>query len=280
MPQGLQPDLVALTGASGFVGRALAVDLVRRGWRVRALVRCPRSLSDLSGIEVVPGSLEDPESLRRLVADAATVVHCAGAIKARNTREFYDVNAAGTARLADIAAESAAPPRFLLISSLAAREPDLNAYADSKRRAEEELVRHRSDLSYCIVRPPAVYGPGDRETLELFRQFVRGFALVPAGSKGRFSLIFIDDLAEVVAKLLDTPAWAGSIIEVDDGLEGGYSWRDVAAIAGEHLGRPVRCIGVPFFLVWLPVAIGQTVARMFGQTPSARACGNSRPDFL
>ncbi len=267
MPEGPRADLVALTGASGFVGRALAVTLVRRGWRVRALARRPEALSDLSGVEVVPGSLENPESLRRLVADAGTVIHCAGAIKARNTQQFYDINAAGTARLADIAAEAALPPRFLLISSLAAREPDLNAYSGSKRRAEEELVRHRDDLAYCIVRPPAVYGPGDRETLEHFRQFARGFAIVPAGSKGRFSLIFVDDLADAVATLLEAPAWAGSIIEVDDGREGGYSWRDLVAIAGDHLGRPVRRIAVPFSLVWLPVAIGETVALLLGKTP-------------
>jgi nucleoside-diphosphate-sugar epimerase len=262
-----RPDLVALTGASGFVGRALAVTLVRRGWRVRALARRPQSLSDLSGVEVVPGSLENRESLCRLVAGAGTVVHCAGLIRARSAQEFYDVNAGGTARLADIAAEADQPPRFLLISSLAAREPDLNAYSGSKRRAEEELVRRQDDLSYCIVRPPAVYGPGDRETLELFRQFARGFAIVPADSKGRFSLIFVDDLADAVATLLGAPAWTGSVIDVDDGRQSGYAWRDVIAIAGDHLGRPVRRIGVPFSLAWLPVAIGQTVATLLGRTP-------------
>jgi 2-alkyl-3-oxoalkanoate reductase len=265
--QGPRSDLVALTGASGFVGRALAVTLVRCGWQVRALVRRPQSLSDLSGVEVVPGSLENRESLYRLVADAGTVVHCAGAIRARSAQEFYNVNAGGTARLADIAAEADQPPRFLLISSLAAREPDLNAYSGSKRRAEEELVRRQDDLSYCIVRPPAVYGPGDRETLELFRQFARGFAIVPAGSKGRFSLIFVDDLADAVATLLGAAAWTGSVIDVDDGRQDGYSWRDVIAIAGDHLDRPVRRIGVPFSLAWLPVVIGQTVAKFLGRTP-------------
>ncbi len=267
MSQDPRPDLVALTGASGFVGRALAVTLVRRGWRVRALARRPQSLSDLSGVEVVPGSLENRESLCRLVAGAGTVVHCAGLIRARSAKEFYDVNAGGTARLADIAAEADQPPRFLLISSLAAREPELNAYSGSKRRAEEELVRRQDDLSYCIVRPPAVYGPGDRETLELFRQFARGFAIVPAGSKGRFSLIFVDDLADAVATLLGAAAWTGSVIDVDDGWQSGYSWQDVIAIAGDHFGRPVRRIGVPFSLAWLPVAIGQTVATLLGRTP-------------
>jgi nucleoside-diphosphate-sugar epimerase len=267
VPQSPRSDLVALTGASGFVGRALAATLVRRGWRVRALARRPGSVIEASGVEIMPGSLEDQDSLRGLVADAAAVVHCAGAIKARDAREFYDVNAAGTARLAEIAAEADRPPRFLLMSSLAAREPDLNPYAGSKRRAEEELVRHRDDFSFCIVRPPAVYGPGDRETLEHFRQFVRGFAIVPAGSKRRFSLIFVDDLADAVGELLDVPAWAGSIIEVDDGREDGYSWRDVTVIAGDCLGHPVRRIPVPFPLAWLPVAVGQTIAMLSGRTP-------------
>ncbi|MGF1640369.1 MAG: NAD-dependent epimerase/dehydratase family protein [Rhodospirillales bacterium] len=267
MAPGPEAGVVALTGASGFVGQALATALVRCGWRVRALARRPESVPGPPGVEVVPGALEDADSLRRLVAGTTAVVHCAGAVKARRAADFYAVNAAGTARLAAVAAERDPPPRLLAISSLAAREPALGPYADSKSRAERELRRHAPRLPYCIVRPPAVYGPGDRATLTLFRQLARGFAIVPAGRDRRFSLIFVDDLAAAVVRLLDTPRWGGSPIELDDGREGGYAWREIATIAAEVLGRRVRCIAVPFPVALAPVALAERLAALAGGSP-------------
>src|SRR5690606_40015978 len=84
--------------------------------------------------------------------------------------------------------------RLVLVSSLAARSPDLSAYAASKRDAEKALTEI-DGLDWCAIRPPLVYGPGDRATLPLFRAMRRGLLPVPAGSGGRFSAIHADDLA-------------------------------------------------------------------------------------
>ena len=162
--------LVAVTGATGFVGPHLVAALARRGWKIRLLVRRWSPLPSLDGVEadMVLGDVSDEAALRRLVDGADTVIHAAGLIKARRPSDFMTVNRDGTALLSALAPEAI----FVLLSSLAAREPQLSPYAASKRAAEE-VVASRSG-PWLTVRAPAVYGPGDRETLAYFRAVARG----------------------------------------------------------------------------------------------------------
>ena len=173
-------ELTAITGASGFIGRAIAHHLVEQDQRVRALIRRPDQDLETLGVELVRGSMEDAESLQQLVEGADAVVHCAGAIRARRSSEFSEVNAEGTRRLVRAAVQSASRPRVLLMSSLAAREPELSAYAQSKRRGEEVLAREAQGLEHLCLRLPAMYGPGDRATFSLFQQLDRGLVGLPA----------------------------------------------------------------------------------------------------
>src|SRR5689334_21258284 len=152
--------VAAVTGATGFVGPHLVAALARHGWKLRLLIRRWTPLPSLAGVEaeIVWGDLSDEASLKALVAGADAVVHAAGLIKARQPIEFDAVNRDGTARLSAHAPDIP----FLLLSSLAAREPLLSPYAASKRAAEEVVARRSG--SWFVVRAPAVYGPGDRET--------------------------------------------------------------------------------------------------------------------
>ena len=148
------------------------------------------------------------------------------------------VNRDGTALLSALAPEAT----FLLLSSLAAREPQLSPYAASKRAAEE-VVAGRSG-PWLTVRAPAVYGPGDRETLAYFKAVARGLAPRPKVADARLSLIHVADLAEALALALDQPP-PPSTYEIDDGREGGYSYRDMADAAGRALGRRPLSLAVP-----------------------------------
>jgi len=130
---------------------------------------------------------------------------------------------------------------FLLLSSLAAREPQLSSYAASKRAAEEAIARRSGP--WLAVRAPAVYGPGDRETLAYFKMAKRGFALQPDQPQARLSLIHVEDLAEALALVLDRSLPSG-ILEIDDGHPGGYSHEDMAKAAAAALGRPVRSVPI------------------------------------
>jgi uncharacterized protein YbjT (DUF2867 family) len=232
--------LVAVTGASGFVGPHLVAALSRRGWKVRLLLRRWSPLPSLAGVEaeIVWGDLNDAAALRRLVDGADAVVHAAGLIKARDADDFMAVNRDGTARLAALAPNAT----FLLLSSLAAREPRLSPYAASKRAAEEALAGRAGP--WLAVRAPAVYGPGDRETLSYFRTAGFGIAPEPKGKGARLSLIHVQDLAEVLALAL-AGSFPSSVYEIDDGHPGGYGYGDMAEAAGRALGRRLTRVPVP-----------------------------------
>jgi 2-alkyl-3-oxoalkanoate reductase len=258
--------LVAVTGGSGFIGGCIVRRLVQDGWRVRALARRPDTALSELGAEIVHGTLEDAASLHALAESANAMVHCAGAIRAATQEAFVQVNRDGTLRIAQAILAQPRPPRLLLMSSLAARAPELSAYAASKRMAEgavRQMLGRQAE--FCIVRPPAVYGPGDRATLPIFRQLQRGLLLVPAAD-ARFSLLYVEDLAQIVAHLLDAPSWNGEVIEPDDG-RGGYCWADLARTAGDHLQKRVRTVPVPWLALWLPAALAQLMGAVVQRAP-------------
>lgn len=232
--------LVAVTGATGFVGPHLVSALARRGWKLRLLVRRWSPLPSLPGVdaEIVLGDLADEDALKRLVDGADAVVHAAGLIKARTPDDFRTVNAERTARLSALAPQS----RFVLLSSLAAREPQLSAYAESKREAERVVAGRAGP--WLAIRAPAVYGPGDRETLAYFRAAARGLAPRPWLDAARLALIHVEDLAAALAQAVEHPP-SDSVYEVDDGREGGYSYDDMAAAAADALGRKVWPLPIP-----------------------------------
>jgi uncharacterized protein YbjT (DUF2867 family) len=230
--------LVAVTGATGFVGPHLVAALARRGWRLRILVRRWTPLPSLAGVDadLILGDLSSESALRELVQGADAVVHAAGLIKAKREADFLPVNRDSAALLSALAPEA----QLVLLSSLAAREPQLSAYGASKR-AGEAVVATRSG-PWAIVRAPAVYGPGDRETLAYFRAVKSGIAPQPRLPSARLSLIHVADLAEALALTVERPP-PGATYEVDDGRA--YTYADMAAAAGEALGRRPWRISVP-----------------------------------
>ncbi len=148
--------IVALTGATGFIGRILAERLADAGWLVRALVRPSFSSARVAECisDVVEGRLEDVGSLYRLVKGAEAVIHCAGLIRGSSEATFHSVNAHGVGRLAEAAAGQQPSPRFLLISSVVAREPELSPYAASKRQGEITLAGRANEMAWAVLRPP------------------------------------------------------------------------------------------------------------------------------
>ncbi|WP_366555624.1 NAD-dependent epimerase/dehydratase family protein [Aquibaculum sediminis] len=261
------PAVIAVTGASGFVGRATVARLAARGLRPRILLRRPDPVLEAMVAGVVRGDLTDSSALERLVAGADVVVHIGGLVSAVRSADFHRINCVATERLAGAAA-AAGVRRFLLVSSLAARQPELSPYAASKNAAEKALVRAAPGLRCAIVRPPGVYGPGDRATLPIFRQLAGGLVVMPGSAHARFSLIYVEDLARALVSLVEHPdaaAWDGEPLPLDDGAEGGYAWSELAALAGRALGRRVRVLQLPPALL-APLAWGSAgVSRLTGR---------------
>jgi len=241
---------VAVTGASGFVGSHIVTALDAAGWRLRLLARRePPAIRARQTPELVIGDLADEDALETLVRDCDLVVHAAGLVKARSRAEFFRVNAEATGRLAAIAARCPAPPRFLLISSIAAREPALSSYCASKRAGEDALKQAAGGMRWSILRPVAVYGPRDREFLPFFRGVARGVALRPAGVDPRLSMIFINDLADLVAVVAEDKDSHGICWEVDDGAPRGYGWGDLGAAAAAALKTRPMSVSVGRWLL-------------------------------
>jgi len=261
--------VVALTGATGFIGSAIARKLVNDGWRVRALIRAPLRRSRLEGISIqwVHGTLDNIEQLESLVGDADAVVHCAAVLRGITEADFYPANVQAVSRLAQIAARRQPVPRFLLISSLAAREPNLSAYAASKRMGEIALSETAGASAWTALRPPAVYGPGDRALLPLFRLMQHGIAPLLGRTDARFSLIYVEDLAEAVMKWLVSGSGESRVFELDDGHPSGYSWSEVAATFERLRGKPAFRFQVPELPMNVTAKLNQIAASLIGYAP-------------
>ena len=229
--------VLAITGGTGFVGRHLVDLALAEGHPVRALTR--RAQPPRDGVTWVPGSLDDADSLARLVDGAEAVVHLAGVVSAPDRAGFAAGNVDGT-RAIVTAAQAARASRFVHVSSLAAREPALSNYGWSKREAEG--VVEASGLAWTIVRPTGVYGPGDTEMRDMFRMARFGLALLPP--PGRVSLVAVEDLARLLLALA-VHGGPQAIYEVDDG-SAGYSHAELAQAIGAAVGRRrVLAISLP-----------------------------------
>lgn len=259
---------VAVTGATGFIGGAIVRSLLDDGWRVRALVRPSAINKPLpAAVERVVGTLADNTSLKELLHTTDAVVHCAGVVRGANRVTFMSNNARPVEHLVRLAVQERRVKRFLYMSSLAATKPAISPYAASKREGEVALEKLGRGVTCLALRPPAVYGPGDRELLPLFQAMARGIAPTWGDRNNRFSLLYVADLVSAVVQWLDSSTPAAGIYELDDGTTDGYSMDDVVAIAASVLHRRVRRVPIPSALLDLAAAINLRLARLVGYEP-------------
>ena len=208
-------------------------------------MRDPQRAAPLAqiGVELVSGTLHDVDAMTNLVRGCGAIVHCAGVVRGRNLEQFRAINTDGTRRLL-VARKSYCPDtRLLLVSSLAAREPQLSWYSRSKREGEDLVTA--ADNDWCVLRPPAVYGPGDEEMQAIFDLMQRGIALVPGRASARNSLVHVSDLVEAMLACLEAPASRGQVLSLCDGKARGYDWGELAATAATIYQRPVRLVHPP-----------------------------------
>ena len=232
---------LAITGATGFVGRRV---LALAESPIRALARRPQP--PLPGVTWVAGDLADTNALAWLCDGADAVIHIAGIVSAPSRAEFDAGNVAGTAAMLAAAGNR----RFVHVSSLAAREPQLSMYGASKAEAEALVTASAAD--WVIVRPPGVYGPADAEMLDIYKLATRGVYIAPAG---RMSLLHVDDLARALLALASAGP-SRTMLEIDDGAANGHSHADFAAAIAAGLGRRVRTIPLPLPMLHLAARLG------------------------
>ncbi|WP_235893081.1 UDP-glucose 4-epimerase family protein [Pelomicrobium methylotrophicum] len=275
-----KPTTVLVTGATGFVGRALIPALTAAGFEVRAAVRgsCPpagrflwaegsgarapeRRSVELIRIDDIGPATRWNEALAGVdaVVHLAARVHVMEASAREAIAEYRRVNTAGTERLA-LAAAAAGVRRFVFLSTIkvngeatrarpfAESDPPVpqDPYARSKWEAEQALHRigAQTGMEVVILRPPLVYGPGVKGNfLSLLKIVARGVPLPLGSVKNRRSLIYVGNLADAIVKCLEHPAAAGETFLV----------RDAEDLSTPELVRRLACaLGVAPRLIPVP----------------------------
>lgn len=222
------PQPIGVTGATGFVGSHFLEALVAGGAAVRLLVRDPKKLPTAlaSQVDVVVGDLGDDAALQQFVAGLGTVLHLAGLVRARREEQFVAANAVGTAKLVAALEKTTAKPRFVYVSSLAAAGPSPNpegrapedppapisAYGRSKLAGERAVAGYGG--SWVILRPPAIYGPRDRDVLQFFKMASQGWLFYPRGER-YVTVAFVGDVVLAVLRAAAGPH-SGSIFHLGE----------------------------------------------------------------
>ncbi len=270
-----QTHPVLVTGGTGFVGSHLVEALVRRGYKVRLLIRRTSSLRWLEGIpvEYAYGDVRDKASLAGACIGIKSVFHFGGLIRAHSAADFQAANGAGTRNLAEALAERGIPGGFFVYcSSMAAagpavaveRDPEpvrtesdpptpVTAYGRSKLAGEvglREVADSHGRFRHVILRPPAVYGPRDEAVLLLFSIIRHGFLLAPMTAASRLSLIYVADLVDGALKAAEVGA-RGTYYLSDGGV---YTWAQVGRQLADLMDVEVRHVRVPRLAAMLAAA--------------------------
>ena len=260
---------IALTGGTGFVGAALIDLLLAQGHEVVALARDPAKLARADDVAVVKGDLDNEEALGKIAQNADVFMHLAGVTHARKEDDYRAVNVDGAARAANAARVAGA--KFVHISSMSARAPEVSPYARSKRESEDAVREASGANPWLALRLPAIYGPGDLVTLPFFKLVKSGLALEPKTEPpARASILYVSDAADAILAAANDAA-PGAVYEVGDERPEGHAWSEIGAILGEAFGKPPRSIRVPRPVIAAYHGTVRAVEGALGRTPSVRA---------
>jgi nucleoside-diphosphate-sugar epimerase len=272
-----------VTGATGFVGSNLVADLIARGWTVCCLVRNPDRAAALEklGAELATGSLQDFDSIVRAVAGADVVFHVAGRTAALKRQDFFLDNVDGTRAVMKASVEQSPSPTVVFVSSLAAggpsrtgsprREPELStpvsAYGASKLAAEQAATEFAGRVPLSIVRPPVVFGPGDRNSLQLFKTVLAmRIHLVPGYRTMPMSIVHVADLSAGLIAIAER----GARVTAEQPHNGIYyitsgptiTYAEMGRLAARGVGRRVFVLPTPKLAFRLAGGIGEIAGRI------------------
>jgi nucleoside-diphosphate-sugar epimerase len=253
------PLKIALSGATGFVGRNVVNEMLGVKHSVTALVRDVSGANLPRDVRLVSGDLQNTAALDEFTTGADVVIHIAGLISALKREDYFAANKMGTRNVVQAALRHGVK-RFVHVSSLSAREPQLSAYGASKLAGEAVLS---NDMSTVVLRPPAVYGDGDKATFPLLKALTQPVAIIPGRADARFSLIYVKDLARVIVEAAS--ATQIGIFELHDGSAQGHNWKELATLAAAHENRGITTVFLPKFVPYAVATVSDGVSKLRGK---------------
>jgi len=261
-----------VTGATGFIGSHLCEELIRRGYEVTCLSRNTSNLNWIENLDfrLVKGDCTLAESLLDAVGGFDYIFHLAGLTKARSHDEFFCMNAKGTENLIKAIAErNPKVTRFVYLSSLAAAGPSkdgnplredsppspVSNYGRSKLEGETAVLRYGDSMPVTILRPPAVYGPRDKDFLVFFKMIKKG--IFPNWGKCYYSLLYVDDLIQGIIASAENKRAEGKIYFLSDSKV--YTDEEIATEISSVLDVKVTRLRVPKFVMPFLAFLGEKI---------------------
>ena len=273
---------VLITGANGFIGSRLSALFLHNGFRVFAGVRKGadmRLLKD-AAVEYRYGDVTQPASLSGMTADVDYVIHNAGVVKAKSRDQFLAVNAEGNRALLDVVvSENPQVRKFVYISSLAAAGPSVDGrpvtesdsphpvtvYGQSKVAGERICAEYSTKVNIAIVRPPAVYGPGDKEALAFFQTANSRIKPLFGDPNRKIQMVHVDDLCEGIYRTAVAETVSGSAYFIAE--KQSYTLRDLVTILEAASGKKGVPLRFPASLFKMIATLSEASFRLVGATP-------------
>ncbi len=276
MKDGDNKQIALVTGANGFIGSHLCEELLERGYSVRALVRKTSKLQFIEHLDLerIYGEITQPRTLPEAVRGVDYIFHPAGLVKAKNRETYFRVNAEGTRILVEAVLKNNTDlKRFVHISSQAAAGPSkekkavmesdipspVSFYGESKLASENEVLKHKNELPFTIIRPPAVYGPRDIDVYKFFKLAKAGINPSIGIDPSYVSIIHVSDLVECICTAAENDIAAGETFFVCN--PDFYSIDRLIQIIGDTINRQPIKIAIP-----VPIAkcIAFIIESMYG----------------
>src|ERR1041385_6545659 len=271
---------VLITGATGFIGSHIAEALHRKGYQLRCLVR---RTSDLTWLNKLPieyhyGDLFDIDALRTAARDVDYIYHVAGLTKAKTKEEYFRSNHLATKNILSAVAD--ANPnlkRFIHISSQAAVGPSdpgkpideqtpfhpITTYGISKMEAEKECLKMMDTFPITIARPPAVYGPRDKDVFEFFNTMNKGLQPMIGFNDKTVSLIHVADLVKGTILAGERPEALRQTYFISS--ERFYKWKEIGEVTARVMQKKGLRLHIPVSLVYTIAAVSELFSMVTGK---------------
>ncbi len=275
---------VLVTGATGFVGSHVADKLIEKGYEVKCIARKTSNLRWLENkpVEIIETSLNDKEKLKKAVEGVDYIYHIAGLVFAKDYDEFLKGNRDATKNIIEACAEvNPNLKRFLFVSSQTVCGPSpslenpidenyickpLTSYGKSKKAAEDEVLKFKGTIPFTIVRAPAVYGPRDTATYDVFKLVKKGFGTLIGLNPKYVSLIHSDDLARGIIQAAESDRSIDQTYFVSS--EKFYNWDEIIAAMAAGFGKKsVMKIKIPHAIVLSLAWISEQFGKLSSKPP-------------
>ena len=273
---------ILITGANGFVGSRLCRTFHEQGFAVIAGVRRQANLSLLDGLKIDYryGDVTAPETLDAMVTGVDYVIHNAGVVKAKRAQTFFDINERGTRSLCEaVRKHNPGLKKLIYISSLAAVGPSapgkpvtesctphpVTTYGRSKLAGERAALTYADRLPVVAIRPPGIYGPGDREVFTFFDTVNKGLRSVVGDPDRMIQLVHVDDLCYGVYKAVTGDSAPGEAYFVAENR--GYTMGELVGLLAEASGKKTMPLRVPGWLFRVIGFVSEYAFKLVGATP-------------